>query len=293
MRRDSQEPQNKEVVMAFFSGSRINTNVGALNAFNALNNINSKIGSVQLKLATGLRINSAGDDPAGYTIGKKLQARSKSLSAALNNVGELKNILSVAEGGLQNINDIFVGIKEKAIQAGNGSYGSEELSAIVTQVQDQLNEVGDIISQTKFNGSKLLDANFTSKVFQVGADGGDTLTVSLSATIDSGDFGLNSLTSASFQGTALTSTLSSLDTAISRVSTELQNVGSLISRLDVKESNLDIAITNTDAAQSRIFDADIAKQQVQATKLQILQQTATVQLAQANAAPQSILSLFR
>ena len=279
--------------MAFFSGSRINTNVGALNAFNALNNINSKIGSVQLKLATGLRINSAGDDPAGYTIGKKLQARSKSLSAALNNVGELKNILSVAEGGLQNINDIFVGIKEKAIQAGNGSYGSEELSAIVTQVQDQLNEVGDIISQTKFNGSKLLDANFTSKVFQVGADGGDTLTVSLSATIDSGDFGLNSLTSASFQGTALTSTLSSLDTAISRVSTELQNVGSLISRLDVKESNLDIAITNTDAAQSRIFDADIAKQQVQATKLQILQQTATVQLAQANAAPQSILSLFR
>ncbi len=279
--------------MAFFSGSRINTNVGALNAFNALNNINSKIGSVQLKLATGLRINSAGDDPAGYTIGKKLQARSKSLSAALNNVGELKNILSVAEGGLQNINDIFVGIKEKAIQAGNGSYGSSELAAIVTQVNDQLNEVGDIISQTKFNGSQLLDANFTSKVFQVGADGGDTLTVSLSATIDSGDFGLGSLTSASFQGSALSTTLSSLDTAISRVSTELQKVGSLISRLDVKESNLDIAITNTDAAQSRIFDADIAKQQVQATKLQILQQTATVQLAQANAAPQSILSLFR
>ncbi len=279
--------------MAFFSGSRINTNVGALNAFNALSQINSKIGTVQMRLASGKRINSAGDDPAGYTIGKKLEARSRSLSQALNNVGELKNILSVAEGGLQSINDIYVGIKEKVIQAGNGSYTSEELDAILTQVNDMLNEVDDIIGQTKFNGTQLLNANFTSKVFQVGADGGDTLSVSLSATIDSADFGLNSLTSADLTGSAVSTTLSSLDTAISRLSSELQKVGSLVARLDVKESMLLTAVTNTEAAKSRIMDADIAKEQLEATKLQILQQTATVQLAQANAAPQSILSLFR
>ncbi len=278
--------------MAFYSGSRINTNVGALNAFNALNKINSKIGSIQMRLASGKRINSAADDPAGFTIGKKLQARSKSLSAALNNVGEAKNILSVAEGGLQNISDIFVGLKEKVIQAGNGSYGSEELAALVTQIQDQLNEVDDIIAQTKFNGSALLNAQFTSKQFQTGADGGDTLSVSLSATIDSADFGLSSITSSDVQGSSLTTTLNSLDTAISRVSGELQEVGSLISRLGVKESTLMTSITNTDAAASRIMDADIAKEQLEITKLQILQQTSTLQLAQANAQPQGILQLF-
>ncbi len=278
--------------MAFFSGSRILTNVGALNALNALNSLNSKIGTHQMRLASGRRINSAADDPAGYTISKKLQARSRSLSQALNNVGETKNILSVAEGGLQNINDIFVGIKEKVIQAGNGSYGSEELAAIVTQIGDMLDEVDDVISETSFNGSKLLNANFTSKVFQTGASGGDTLTVSLSATIDSTDFGLNGLDSSDLQGSALSTTLSSLDTAISRVTTELQSIGSLIQRLDVKESTLQSAITNTEAAASRIMDADIAKEQLEITKLQILQQTATVQLAQANSAPQNVLQLF-
>jgi len=289
-RRDSQKQKNKEVVMAFYGGSRINTNVGALNAFNALNSINSKIGTVQMRLASGKRINSAADDPAGYTIGRKLAARSRSLSQALNNVGELKNILSVAEGGLQAINDIYVGIKEKIIQAGNGSYGADELNAIVTQVQDMLDEVDDIISETKFNGSQLLDGNFTSKTFQTGADSGDSITVSLNATIDSADFGLNSLTTANIGASA---TLASLDTAIQRVSTELQKVGSLISRMDVKEQTLSVAITNTEAAMSRIMDADIAKEQLELTKLQILQQTATVQLAQANAAPQGVLALFR
>lgn len=278
--------------MAFFSGSRINTNVGALNAFNELNNINSKVGMRQLRLASGKRINSAADDPAGYTISKKLMARSRSLSAALNNVGEAKNILSVAEGGLQNINDLLVGIKEKAIQAGNGSYGSEELTAIVTQVNDSLNEIDDIISETKFNGTALLNAQFTSKVFQTGADGGDSLSVSLSATIDSADFGLSSITSASFNSSNLSTTLSSLDTAINTISRELQYVGSLSSRLDVKESTLQTAVTNTDAAASRIADADIAKEQLEMTKLQILQQTSTIQLAQANSAPQNILQLF-
>ncbi len=279
--------------MAFFSGSRINTNVGALNAFNALSNINSRIGTIQMRLASGKRINSAADDPAGYTLGKKLEARSRSLSQALNNVGELKNVLSVAEGGLQNINDIYVGIKEKVIQAGNGSYGDEELNAIVTQIQDMLNEVDDIIGQTKFNSSKLLDANFTGKVFQIGADGGDQLTVSLSRAIDSSDFGLNNISSTALSSTNISTTLASLDTAIKTVSQELQYVGSLVSRLDVKESTLLTSITNTEAAKSRIMDADIAKEQLEMTKLQILQQTATVQLAQANAQPQGVLGLFR
>ncbi|GAB4380786.1 MAG: hypothetical protein Kow0042_31120 [Calditrichia bacterium] len=276
--------------MAFYGGSRIYTNVGALNALNALNSINSKIGTHQLRLSSGKRINSAGDDPAGYTISQKLKARSRSLSQALNNVGEAKNVLAVAEGGLQNLNDVLVNIKEKMIQAGNGSYGSTELSAVLTQINDLLDEVDDIIAETKFNGTQLLDGNFTGKVFQTGADSGDSITINLSSSLDSASFGLNSLTTSNLASLAA---LSSIDTYISTVSSELQTVGSLIQRMDFKESTLQVAITNTDAAASRIMDADIAQEQLELTKLQILQQTATVQLAQANAAPGNILSLFR
>jgi flagellin len=278
--------------MAFYSGSRINTNVGALNAFNALNSVNSKIGTRQLRLASGKRINSAADDPAGYTISQKLLARSRSLAAAMNNVGEAKNILSVAEGGLQSINDLLVGMKEKVIQGGNGSYGSEEMNALVTQLTDMLNEIDDVISETKFNGTQLLNNVFTGKVFQTGADGGDSMTVSISASIDSAAFGLNSIDSTDLQGSALTTTLDSIDSAISTVSQELQYVGSIMQRLDVKEQTLQVAMTNTDAAASRIMDADMAKEQLEMTKLQILQQTSTIQLAQANQAPQNILQLF-
>jgi flagellin len=277
--------------MAFFSGSRINTNIGALNSYNALNNVNGKMGIVQMRLASGKRINSAADDPAGYTLAKKLDARSRALAQASNNVGELKNILSVAEGGLATINDIYVGIKEKLIQAANGSYSTEERNALATQINDMLNEVDDIIAQTKFNGTQLLDNNFTGRSFQIGADNGETVSVTLDADIDSAasTVSLTGITSAS----DFTSFIGSVDSAISTVSLELQYVGSLSNRLDVKEANLQTAITNSEAAKSRIEDADMAKEQLEATKLQILQQTATVQLAQANTAPQAILQLFR
>jgi flagellin len=276
--------------MAFYSGSRINTNIGALNALNALNNVNSKIGVRQFRLASGKRINSAADDPAGYTISQKLLARSRSFSQALNNVGEAKNVLSVAEGGMQNINDILVTIKEKMIQAGNGSYSDSELNAVLSQINQLLDEVDDIIAETKFNGTQLIDGNFTSKVFQTGADSGDSITVNLSSTLDSVTSGLSSLTTSDLSAVGA---LASVDNFISTVSSQLQSVGSLMQRLDFKEATLQVAITNTDAAASRIMDADIAKEQLEVTKLQILQQTATVQLAQANAAPSNLLSLFR
>jgi flagellin len=276
--------------MAFSTGTRINTNISAMNAFNALSDVNRRLGVHQLRLASGKRLNTASDDPAGFTIARKLQARSRALTQALNNVGDAKNVLSVGEGGLLNISDILVQIKEKVSQANNGSLSSDELTALATQITDFAKEVDDIVNGTKYNGMKLLDANFTSKTFQVGADSTDTLSVGLTATIDSADLGISGITTANI-GTS--TTLASVDSAINKISTELQYVGSLMARLDIKESNLSVAISNIDAAASRIFDADVAKEQLEVTKLQILQQTATVQLAQANSAPQSVLQLFR
>ena len=269
-------------------GFRIATNIGAMNAYNALTTINHQLQVAQLQLATGKRINSAGDDPAGYTIGTKLQARSAGLSQALTNVGDAQSVLSTAEGGLQAINNILISVKTLVTQAGNAGLASSELQALVTQVNDYMAEVGQIISQTKFNGQALIDTTFTGKSFQVGADSGDTLSVGISTAVDSASLSLNAITT-----TNIASALSSVDSAINTVSGVLQYVGSLDSRLSFKAQVLNTSITNVDAAQSRIMDADIAAQQVQATKLQILQQTATVQLAQANSTPGGILRLFQ
>lgn len=271
----------------YTNGFRIATNIGAENAYNALNNINQELQQAQLQLATGKRINSVGVDPAGYTIGTKLNARAAGLSQALTNVGDAQSVLSTAEGGLQAINNILVNIKTLVTEAGNAGLGSDELGAIVTQVNDYLNEVGQTITQTKFNGQALLDTTFTGKSFQVGADAGDTLSVSLSTAVDSSALGLTGLTT-----TNIASALSSVDSAISTVTSQLQYVGSLESRLSFKQEVLQVSITNTQAAASQIMDANIAQEQVTATKLQILEQTATVQLAQANSQPGGILRLF-
>ncbi|MCS7228945.1 MAG: flagellin [Candidatus Kryptonium sp.] len=280
--------------MAFSQGTRINTNIAAMNAYNALNDINRELGVHQLRLATGKKINSVADDPSGYTIAKKLQARSRGLAQAINNVGDAKNVLSIAEGGLQKINDLLVSIKEQVTRAVNGGLSEDELQAIATQINDYLAEVDDIVKQTKFNGMQLLRGAgggdwVAGRDFQVGSDNGDTLTVKFDITVDS------TLVKSGAVATSdlVTSFITTVDNAIKTVTQQLQYVGSLINRLDVKEANLIVSMTNTDAAASRIFDADIAKEQVEVAKLMILQQTATAQLAQANAAPQGVLALFR
>jgi flagellin len=280
--------------MAFSQGTRINTNIAAMNAYNALNDINRELGVHQLRLATGKRINSVADDPSGYTIAKKLQARSRGLAQAINNVGDAKNVLSIAEGGLQKINDLLVSIKEQVTRAVNGGLSDDELQAIATQINDYLSEINDIVKQTKFNGMQLLrgaggGAWVSGRDFQVGSDAGDTLSVKFDITVDR-----TLISSSTVATTDLTSSfITTVDNAIKTVTQQLQYVGSLINRLDVKETNLVVSMTNTEAAASRIFDADIAKEQVEAAKLMILQQTATAQLAQANASPQGVLALFR
>ena len=280
--------------MAFYGGSRINTNIGARNAFDSLNKINSKIGQQQLKLATGRRINSASDDAAGYTLSVKINNRAQSLTKAQNNIGEAKNILAVAESGYQAINDILLQVKEKVIQAGNASYTTDERNALNSEVVELGSEIDRIVAETKFNGISLLSSGLSDADFQVGADNGDSITFSLTASVSASSLSVTSSTiPTGSDSTQIGTSLGSIDTSINTISAELQEIGSLVNRLDFKEQVVSSAITNLKAASSRITDADIAEEQLESTKLSILQQTATTQLSQANAAPQNILSLFR
>jgi flagellin len=276
--------------MAVTSGARIATNINAMNAYKALNDISKKIGTVAFRLSTGTRLNQAGDDPGSFTISRKMQAKSRSIAQAVNNTGDAKSLLGIAEGGLMNISEIMIIIKEKASQATNGTFGPDELNAVLTQVNDFLNEIDDIIAQTKFSDQRLLSGNFTGRFFQIGPDSPDQLDVSIDALVSSADFGLNELTIDNI-GTA--ETMKKIEDALTVISMQIQYVGSLSNRLDFKEDVLNISLTNVDAAISRIYDTDLAKEQLEMVKLQILDNTATAQLAQANAMPQQYLQLFQ
>ncbi|NUN69688.1 MAG: flagellin [Bacteroidetes bacterium] len=274
--------------MAFSTGGRINTNIGANQAYTALNSISRDLGVHQLRLATGKRINSAVDDASGYVISKKMEGRIRSMSAALDNVGDAQSVYGVAEGAYQTVADILTTIKEKQTRAANGAMGGEEKDAIAAEIKSLMDEIDDISNQTKFNGTTLLSGSAYNNIFQVGESTTDTLSVSFSL-VSAG--GLLGLTSASVTSSTIASL--TVDAGLTKVNTEIGKIGANVNRLQTKESNLTTAITNTEAAKSRILDADVAKEQVMTSKLNILQQTSTAQLAQANSSPQAFLSLFR
>lgn len=273
--------------------SRINTNIAALNSLNALRDVNAKLALHQLRLATGRRINSAADDPAGMTFAKKLDARARGLAVARDNIGDAQNLMAVAEGGIMNISEILITMKEKILQAANDTLGTSERAAVESQLDDLAAEIDQIVDSTVWGGVILLNGTYTGKQFQVGEQATDTLSFSVSqdhrsAALSVADGDLDVTTTA-----AASSALANVNTAISTLNTSLQSIGSISSRMTVKEANISIAITNVTASYSRIYNADMALEQLEATKYMVLQQTATSMLAQANLSPQNILSLIR
>ena len=277
--------------MAFGDLTRVNTNLQAMNSLTSLQQTNNQLGIRQLRLATGSRLNRAEDDSAGYTIAKKLEARVRGQAQALSNIGDAKSMLTVAEGNLNSIMDILHTMKEKTVQAANDTLGSAERTAIKNELNALSAEINDIVTDADFNGSSVLSTAGTSFTFHVNAESGDTFAVSIatvgatSMSVATGDLIVATAASAA-------ATLSKIDTAIGTVATRMSGIGDSQKRLSFKQENLTTSMNNYEAARSRIADADFAKEQMEIVKLQILQQTGTASLAQANVAPQSVLSLM-
>ncbi len=269
--------------------TRINANIPALQNVNILARISDQIARHQYRLATGKRINSAAEDPAGYMLSRGLEARRRGLQMALDNVSNAQNILDVAEGAYANIMDILQTLKEKATQAADGSLNSTQRSAIDGQFDALVQEIEDIVDNTTFNDNALIDGTFNT-VFQTGEQGDEQLSVSLSAA-DSATLGIDSVDLSTANGAS--TAISTISSAIDTLSQSMRRLGEYKVRLQSKEANLSIAITNTEAVRSTFEDADFAKEQMQVMKLQILQQTSLTSLTQANAAPQLVLQMFR
>ncbi|MFQ6604311.1 MAG: flagellin [Fidelibacterota bacterium] len=269
--------------------TKIGANVPAMQSLSSLSDINGKIAMRQLRLATGKRINSTEEDPAGYQIARGLERRRRGLEVALANVGTAKNVLNIAEGGYQTIMDLLQTMKEKATQASDVSLSSTQRSAINDQVSALISEIDAIVTETSFNGTALIDGSYSSKAFHTGEGATDELSVTLNGA-DSADLSIDSVNVSS--AASASAAISTLSTAIDTLAGRVQDVGEFKSRLSAKESNLAVAITNTESARSVIEDADFAKEQMEVMKLQILQQTAVASLVQANSSPQVVLSLF-
>lgn len=269
--------------------TRINANIQALQSLSSLQDINKRIGVHQMRLSSGKKINSTADDPAGYELARGLESRTRGLKVALSNVSNAKSVLNVAEGGYQSIMDILQTVKEKATQAADYTLSTSQRQALNDQVSALISEVDDIVDGTTFNGLGLIDSTVASKDFQVGEGANDTLTV----TLENADSGALSISSVDISNqTSAAAAITSADTAIDNLAGFMQDVGNYQARLASKEATLNVAATNTEAVRSSIEDADFAKEQMETMKLQILQQTALSSFAQANASPQTILSIF-
>ncbi len=269
--------------------TRIAANIPAMQNINILTKISDQIATHQLRLATGKRINSPAEDPAGYMLARGLESRKRGLQVALDNVSNAQNILDVAEGAYSNVMDILQTLKEKATQAADGSLNSTQRSAIDGQADALISEIDDLVDNTKFNGTQLIDGNY-STYFQTGEGGSEQLQVSLGAA-DSASLGISDIDLSTANGAS--TAIGTISDAIDTLSDHMKDLGEYKIRLQSKESNLSNAITNTESVRSTLEDADFAKEQMEVMKLQILQQTSLSSLTQANAAPQLVLSMFR
>lgn len=281
-----------EVVMSF----RIATNIGALEAYNALAKLNQNTQKAQLRLATQKRINSVADDTSGFNIGKSLEAKVSLMQAAQKNVGSAKDLLATAESQLVSLRDMVTQIKAKIADSGNAA---ADLDALAADIQAIANEMDSAITNTKFNDTELLTSTASNNgavfSFQTGVSSTEEIDIdyaanTLDTSFDSLKTDIDALSSPTRDDfTALSTKLDTLETA---VVDSLGKVGNFIQRLDAKDEFLTSAITNSQASVSRLFDADIALEQLNATKYSIGAQAATAMVAQMNFAPQQVLQLF-
>jgi len=270
---------------------RINTNVAALNAHRQLLGTEQSLNKSMERLSSGYRINSAADDAAGLAVANRLRAEVRSLNVASRNVSEASSLLKIAEGAANEIEGILERMKELATQAASANTSTTDKAKLDAEFQALIDEIDRIVDDTEYQGTALLDGNF-SGTFQVGSgdtSGVDTLNVSIS-NLDSTSLtvGSDALTSAATAVTAITH----VDAAIDTLSTNLGNIGAAMNRLDYTYSNIQVSIENFSASESVIRDADMASEMVDFTKNQILLQAGTAMLAQANMSSQVVLSLF-
>ena len=272
-------------------GLRINQNIAAMNAYRNLSVTDGQMSKSLEKLSSGFRINRAADDAAGLSISEGLRSQVGGLKVAVRNAQDGISVVQTAEGALTETHAILQRMRDLAVQASSGgSQDADAQSAADTEFQELAKELTRISDTTKFGKQNLLDGSYDGQ-FQVGANTGETIGVTISQDFDA--TGLTLDTSSLTSVTNAISAIDAVDLAIKTVSTSRAELGAKQNRLEHTINNLSVAVENLSASESRIRDTDMASEMMSFTRSQILAQAGTGMLAQANQAPQGVLQLLR
>jgi flagellin len=264
---------------------RVNTNVEAFNAHRNLSATSMALSKSMEKLSSGLRINRAADDAAGLAISEGMRAQIRGTAQANRNAQDGISLVQTAEGALNEMHSILQRIRELAVQWSNGTLSTSDQAKIDSEVSQLTAELVRIRDSSTFNGIALFGATTATMVtLQVGANG------NIDAANNTNRIGVN-LVALDF--TTVSMDVSQIDTAISSVSQARSDLGAVQNRLEHAVANLGVYEENLTASESRIRDVDVASEMVNFTRLQILSQSGTAMLAQANQSAQGVLSLLR
>jgi flagellin len=283
----------------------INTNSEALIAQNNLNGTENALSGAMTDLSSGLRINTAADDAAGYAITQDLNAQVRGLNQANSNAQDATSLVQTADGALNDVAQMLQRVRELAVEYQGGTLDSTDQNAIVSEVQQLASQIEQIGNQAQFNGISLFapaGASGTGNLtFQVGANAGEVIAITLQALvgsngvislIDTVTSGVGQAGSSASLSLGDSNVLTSISNMIDQVSTLASNFGAIQNRLSYTMNNLSTYSENLNSAQSTIQDVDMAAKMTEFTKDQILEQSGISMLSQAEQNPQQILKLL-
>ncbi|TQK10159.1 flagellin [Herbaspirillum sp. SJZ107] len=292
----------------------LHTNNASLSAQNSISTTQKSLSTSMTRLSTGYRINSAMDDAAGLQIATRLKSQTSGMAVAMRNTQNSISMMQTAEGALSEVNNILVRMKDLATQSADASSSTDDQTAMQGEFDQLSNELGNIMSNTKFGGSALLQAGTGSKLgatagmtFQIGADSSEKMVAKFSTELTDVHTDIKAA-AAQYDGTAGTAaatagteinatnanaTIGKLSTAIDSVSSLRSKLGAVANRLDHVYNNLSNISSNTQAAAGRIMDVDFATESSSMTSNQMLMQAGTAMLKQTNSMSSMVMSLLQ
>ncbi len=274
---------------------RINNNLMAMNTHRQLGIANNSGAKSMEKLSSGQRINRAGDDAAGLSISEKMRGQIRGLTQASRNAQDGVSLIQTAEGALDETHSILQRMRELSVQAANDTNETVDRTALQNEVTELISELDRISSDTQFNDKELLNGDLSGSgnalTFHIGANEGQNMTLEIGS-MAAADLasGLDSVDLTTQSGADAAITV--VNNAVETVSAQRSKLGAAQNRLEHTIKNLDNSAENLQAAESRVRDVDMAKEMMEFTKNNILQQASQSMLAQANQLPQSVLQLL-
>jgi flagellin len=273
-------------------GLRIQTNLPSISAQRVLDFQQRRLEHSTQALASGSRIVRAGDDAAGLAISESLRGQIRGVAQARNNAFNATSSIQVSEGGLNEISNILIRLRELGIQAASDNIGDKERVFIENESKHLVEEADRIANTTQFGTKKLLDGSGGEQTFHVGPFAGkeNTITYSLSSNATASEIGIDGISMA--EKSDARSSLTAVDNAMEKIGVMRANFGAIQSRLGSTVNNLDVQYENLSAANSRIRDVDVAKESSEIASASVLQNAAVSVLAQANQFPNVAMKLL-